>query len=537
MQRTLNVNVGILGHIDSGKTSLAKALSSHASTAAFDKSPQSQERGITLDLGFSSFVVERSPFPEYDRVQFTLVDCPGHASLIRTIIGGAQTIDAVLLVVDAAKGVQTQTAEGVVIGSLATRRLVAALNKTDALPTPDALAKSSQRLARVLASTPFAGAAIVPVAAAPRGQSEAPRGIDELRSALYALVGPDMLAQRQRGAQEPFLMAVDHCFSVRGQGTVVTGTVLRGSVAVGDSVEIAEVRAAFKVKSMQVFHKPVQAARIGDRVGLCLPQLDAKAFERGVAAMPGTVPTVAAAVGLAARIPYFKGQCASKQKFHVTVGHTTAMATVTFFASTAEGETPFSRQAEYEYVPEMVATAPAATAAATAADAAAPEAGDGSAAQAQRRMWVLLEFEQPITCPHNALFIASHLDTDINKNTCRLAFSGNVADLFETAEGARSVLRVFRRKAREGVVERVTEQRGAIGRGLFKKEAAPELWTGLKVTLPEHGGMRATIEGAFGKSGKFKLALSADAPPTLAGAKIRLDYKSYLFHKSAAFVQ
>jgi len=95
LPKTLNFNVGVLGHVDSGKTSLARALSSTASTAAFDKNPQSKERGITLDLGFSAFTV---PLPEhlrqscgdrqYDSLQFTLVDCPGHASLIRTIIGG-----------------------------------------------------------------------------------------------------------------------------------------------------------------------------------------------------------------------------------------------------------------------------------------------------------------------------------------------------------------------------------------------------------------------------------------------------------------
>lgn len=88
----LNFNVGVLGHIDSGKTSLAKALSTVASTASFDKNPQSRERGITLDLGFSSFTVEAPDHikkgSNYDKLQFTLVDCPGHASLIRTIIGG-----------------------------------------------------------------------------------------------------------------------------------------------------------------------------------------------------------------------------------------------------------------------------------------------------------------------------------------------------------------------------------------------------------------------------------------------------------------
>ena len=88
----LNLNVGILGHVDSGKTTLAKAVSTIASTAAFDKNPQSKERGITIDLGFSSLLVD---MPEHlkntttqEKLQFTLVDCPGHASLIRTIIGG-----------------------------------------------------------------------------------------------------------------------------------------------------------------------------------------------------------------------------------------------------------------------------------------------------------------------------------------------------------------------------------------------------------------------------------------------------------------
>lgn len=135
----LNLNVGILGHVDSGKTSLARVLSKIASTAAFDKNPQSQERGITLDLGFSSFSI---PIPahlsselEEDSLQFTLVDCPGHASLIRTIIGGAQIIDIMLLVIDATKGIQTQTAECLIIGELTCKKMIVVVNKIDQFPS------------------------------------------------------------------------------------------------------------------------------------------------------------------------------------------------------------------------------------------------------------------------------------------------------------------------------------------------------------------------------------------------------------------
>jgi selenocysteine-specific elongation factor len=142
--KTLNINVGVLGHIDSGKTSLCKALSTIASTAGFDKNPQSKERGITLDLGFSAFViripdwfrhVHTSDLEGFDFIQFTLVDCPGHASLMKTIIGGASIIDLMLLVVDAQKLIQTQTAECIVLGELLMDKLIVALNKVDLFPT------------------------------------------------------------------------------------------------------------------------------------------------------------------------------------------------------------------------------------------------------------------------------------------------------------------------------------------------------------------------------------------------------------------
>lgn len=135
----LNINIGVLGHVDSGKTSLCRAMSTVGSTAAFDKHPQSKERGITLDLGFSSFMMDvpsHLTHSGYDSVQVTLVDCPGHASLIRTIIGGAQIIDLMILVIDVTKGVQTQTAECLVIGEITNEHMVIVLNKVRTTSNP-----------------------------------------------------------------------------------------------------------------------------------------------------------------------------------------------------------------------------------------------------------------------------------------------------------------------------------------------------------------------------------------------------------------
>ena len=142
--RVYNINVGILGHVDSGKTSLCKKLSTISSTASFDKNPQSQERGITLDLGFSAFYVktpfylkekfkENLRFQESEFIQITLVDCPGHASLIRTVVAGANIIDSIVLVIDCVKGIQIQTTECLVLSEILADDMVVALNKIDSL--------------------------------------------------------------------------------------------------------------------------------------------------------------------------------------------------------------------------------------------------------------------------------------------------------------------------------------------------------------------------------------------------------------------
>ncbi|CAM9713705.1 unnamed protein product [Scytosiphon promiscuus] len=405
----LNVNVGVLGHVDSGKTSLVKALSTVLSTASLDKHPQSRERGITLDLGFSSFTMAlpgHLPTDRYSHLQFTLVDCPGHASLIRTIIGGAQIMDMMLLVVDATKGMQAQTTECVVIGEAVMSSgadVIVVLNKVDLIPEeerPQRLRQLEEDIAKQLAGTKLSNASFVSCAAAVGGEKTAAstphipsrtlggrtnkgpapprvndRGVaaggsereketpgvrpgsgkgaaeapnkshctavkvrDEASSVLEVEAVAAELSRRasvpsRRAASAPLYFAFDHCFSVRGQGTILTGTVLTGDVKVNQLVELPAIRLQKKVKSMQMFRKPVSVASAGDRVGICLASLDAKHMERGVVTTPGSVRPTSAAIALVQKVPAFTGQCLSGGYCHVSLGHTTAMATATFFGA------------------------------------------------------------------------------------------------------------------------------------------------------------------------------------------------------------
>ena len=583
-KRVLNVNVGILGHIDSGKTSLARALSTHFSTASLDKHPQSTERGITLDLGFSSFT---APVPEnlkhlpYDEIQFTLVDCPGHASLIKTVLGGAQIIDVMMLVVDVNKGIQTQTAECLVVGEITTSELLVVMNKTDMIPEAsreEKIAKMTTRLGNTFKATKFKECEMVPVAARPGGAvdmsagGDPPVGVDRLVERLMTRV-ERAHARREQRKQDAFLFAVDHCFPIKGQGTVLTGTVLSGKCAVGDVIELPYLKLEKKVKSMQMFKRPVQACERGDRLGMCITQLDHNLMERGLVASPGSVPTFNAAVVTAEKIRFFKQTVGSKMRFHVTVGHATVMATAEFFgevpadgasetatvedaerllravsldvSGSASGEgdvanaaASFSYEREYKYCSVLETAGEA-----RARDAEAGEAGAADLAAASARAgdtpafatWAVLVFDQPVTCPADALYIASRFDADIHQNTCRLAFHGRLAraiDLEKEPDGVRRI-KAFKLKQREGAVERFVDERVVIGKGMFKKETDLGLFAGMRVVTDR--GEVGAIDGGFGKSGKFKVYFSDGVAPRGNGetARLYLRFKRYVFDKDA----
>uniref|UniRef100_A0A8D2EXP0 Eukaryotic elongation factor, selenocysteine-tRNA specific n=1 Tax=Theropithecus gelada TaxID=9565 RepID=A0A8D2EXP0_THEGE len=480
--RRVNVNVGVLGHIDSGKTALARALSTTASTAAFDKQPQSRERGITLDLGFSCFSVPlparlRSSLPEFQAapeaepeageplLQVTLVDCPGHASLIRTIIGGAQIIDLMMLVIDVTKGMQTQSAECLVIGQIACQKLVVVLNKIDLLAEGKrqaAVDKMTKKMQKTLENTKFRGAPIIPVAAKPGGpeapETEAPQGIPEL-------------------------------------------------------IEVVK-----KVKSMQMFHMPITSAMQGDRLGICVTQFDPKLLERGLVCAPESLHTVHAALISVEKIPYFRGPLQTKAKFHITVGHETVMGRLMFFSPAPDNfdQEPildsFDFSQEYLFQEQYLSKdlAPAVTN----NDEADKKASQATEGHCPRQQWALVEFEKPVTCPRLCLVIGSRLDADIHTNTCRLAFHGILLHGLEDRNYADSFLprlKVYKLKHKHGLVERAMDDYSVIGRSLFKKETNIQLFVGLKVHLST--GELGVIDSAFGQSGKFKIHIPGGLSP------------------------
>ncbi|XP_003741247.1 selenocysteine-specific elongation factor [Galendromus occidentalis] len=479
----VNVNVGVLGHVDSGKTSLCRALSHKGSTAAFDKNPQSQRRGITLDLGFSTF----SHSGPHGETQYTLVDCPGHASLVKTVIGGAQIIDVMLLVIDVTKGVQTQTAECLIIGEICCDRMLIVLNKLDLLDGgPAALEKIKTRMRKTLELTKFKDSEMIAISANP--QEAGPVGIDELKDLIAKSVP---IPQRSRDG--PFVLCVDHCFQIKGQGTVLTGTVTQGMVSVNSLIEIPLLKLQRKVKSMQVFGQPVTEAIQGDRVGICVTQFEANLFERGVVCSPNHFQLTYAVLVPVLRIAYFRNSIRSGTKFHLTSIHDTVLGKQTFFS----GSERSSIEQEFVFEEELAHNA------------------DG------KFFFALIEFDQPMICGVRSLVLGSKLDTDINTKTCRLAYHGKVAKTFVSPDYKKSLaaLRVSKTKHKTGVVDRVPNESEVIVKNLFKKETNLEIFSGMKVAFSS--GETGAIQSSFGQSGKVKIQLDVDS-------KISADLKRLL---------
>ena len=271
------LTVGTAGHIDHGKTWLVRALTGKDT----DRLPEERSRGISIDLGYA-------PLELPDGRRLSLVDVPGHERFVRTMIAGATGIDLFLLVIDAQEGARPQTLE-----HLAVLRLLGVHHGVVALTKADAVDEETLELAAEEARELVPGADVVAVSA------KTGAGLDELRAALARL------PVRERDASGATRLYVDRVFSLRGIGTVATGTLWSGSIAAGDELRVEPSGRVVRVRSAHVHDAAVEHADAGQRVAVNLPQLERRDLARGdVLVTPGRfTPSYRLDVRLAELVP------------------------------------------------------------------------------------------------------------------------------------------------------------------------------------------------------------------------------------------
>jgi selenocysteine-specific elongation factor len=448
-----NINIGLMGHVDAGKTTLARLLSTHASTACFDRSPQSQSRGITLDLGFSSLSISSR--------QFTLVDCPGHATLLRTVLCASAIIDAVILVVGP-EGIQTQTAECLVLAECTTERLLIALTKMDLFQEPNRSKKIEEltiRIGKILASTRFKEARVIPVSPFIDGSRE--RFLRELDQLV-----PDSPIRDPTG---PALVAIDHCFTVKGHGPVMTGTVLQGTISIGDKLGICSPQSTCKIKTIQSYKRSMNSAIQGDRVGLGVTGLvSVIGIERALLSVPGYQKLVDSFIMAARPIRYYKYCLISGVKLHVSILHQTTMGILTFYRVSGE---------EGEFVDTL---------------------DDRNA-----NVHVLVRLATRVVAPPGSAVLVSKLDDDLKAKTCRIALHGHVLSVDEP--------KIFRWKFKRGTVQRTVDDHRLIGYGLSPTLSGLQRFLGMECHILSQDGSHIStgrIQSPFGTTGKFNIILN-----------------------------
>jgi elongation factor Tu len=293
-----HANIGTMGHIDHGKTSLTAAitkvlsLSGKAQMMAYDqidKAPEERERGITISIAHVEY--------ETDKRHYAHVDMPGHKDYIKNMITGAAQVDGAILVVAAPDGPMPQTKEHVLLArQVEVPAIVVFLNKIDMMDDPELIELVEMELRELLNKYGFPGdtTPIVRGSALKALESNSTdQNAPEYAPILELMkVVDEYIPQPVREVDKPFMMPVEDVFSIKGRGTVVTGRVERGSVKVGDSIEIIGLRdtRSTTVTGLEMFHKVLDSADAGDNCGALLRGIERDDVERGmVLAKPGSI--------------------------------------------------------------------------------------------------------------------------------------------------------------------------------------------------------------------------------------------------------
>ena len=298
-----HVNVGTVGHVDHGKTTLTAAITGSMAAAGkaeakkfdeIDAAPEEKARGITISTAHVEY--------ETDARHYAHVDCPGHADYVKNMITGAAQMDGAILVVAATDGAMPQTREHILLArQVGVPRLVVFMNKCDMVDDEELLDLVEMEVREMLSSYEFDGdnipfirgsalKALEAVQANPKIQRGEDKWVDKIWELMDAI--DDYVPTPERDLDKPFLMPVEDVFSITGRGTVATGRVERGVVKVGDEVEIVGFGETKKstVTGVEMFRKLLDQGQAGDNIGALLRGIDKKDIQRGqVLAKPGTI--------------------------------------------------------------------------------------------------------------------------------------------------------------------------------------------------------------------------------------------------------
>ena len=291
-----HVNIGTIGHVDHGKTTLTAAITKVLADKGYakfedyadiDKAPEERERGITINTAHVEY--------ETDKRHYAHVDCPGHADYVKNMITGAAQMDGAILVVSAADGPMPQTREHILLArQVGVPAIVVYLNKADQVDDPELLELVEMEGRDLLSSYDFPGddvPIIVGSALKALEGDESEIGKPSILKLMDAV--DEYIPTPQRPTDQPFLMPVEDVFTITGRGTVATGRVERGELKVGDNVEIVGLADKPKdtvVTGVEMFRKILDSAEAGDNIGALLRGVDRKEIERGqVLAKPGTI--------------------------------------------------------------------------------------------------------------------------------------------------------------------------------------------------------------------------------------------------------
>ena len=294
-----HVNIGTIGHVDHGKTTLTAAITKTLSLAndniefmaydQIDNAPEERARGITINTRHVEYETEARHYAH--------VDCPGHADYVKNMITGAAQMDGAILVVAASDGPMQQTREHILLArQVGVPAIVVYLNKTDLVDDEELLDLVEMEIRELLSEYDFPGDDIPIIRGSARAALEAPNDIndpayDSIKELMKAV--DEYIPTPARKTDEPFLLPVEDVFSISGRGTVATGRVERGTVKVSDTVEIiglTEERKTTVITGVEMFHKQMDQAEAGDNVGLLLRGIAKNEIERGqVLCKPGSI--------------------------------------------------------------------------------------------------------------------------------------------------------------------------------------------------------------------------------------------------------